>query len=316
MIHDKPIAVRVRETALLSPTLKRVWLEAADGGLLPPASPGAHVLVRLKGGERQWRNAYSLVSPPGTRSVYEIIVRRVAASRGGSHHVHDQIQVGDAIEVAAPANLFPIVVSARKHLLIGGGVGVTPLLSFLPELRRMGARFEMHQIAAEAEAAVFEALLAPHGGTEVQVHAGRGGLDLDGLMAGQPLGTHLYVCGPTPLIDAAARAAAAAGWPAGALHRESFGGAAGGAPFVATLARSRLEIRVGADESLLEALEAAGVEAAHLCRGGACGQCATVVLDGVPDHHDHVLTPDEKASNSVMMTCVSRAKTPRLVLDL
>ena len=316
MIYDRPIKARVSRTALLSPTLKRVWLEAADGGLLPPAAPGAHVLVRLSLGERQWRNAYSLISPPGARTAYEIIVRRVESSRGGSRHVHEHLAAGDLIELAAPVNLFPITTSARKHLLIGAGVGVTPLLSFLPALRSLDAALEMHQIAAEAEVPVFQALLADHGGADVYVHAGRGGLDLDALMGRQPLGTHLYVCGPEPLIARVLATAAAAGWPAANLHHESFGGASGGAPLVAELARSGLEVAVSDDQTLLEALEAAGVDAPSLCRGGACGQCATVVLAGEPDHRDHVLTPEERASNRIMMTCVSRAKTPRLVLDL
>ena len=316
MIYREPIPVRVRETRRLSPTLKQVRLEAADGGLLPPASPGAHVLVHLRGEARGWRNAYSLVSAPGDRATYEIIVRRVATSRGGSHHVHDRLDPGDVIKITAPANLFPIVLSARKHLLIGGGIGVTPLLSFLPQLRRMGALFELHQLAAAAEVPVFEALLAPEVGEAIHVHPGRQELDLAGLVSAQPLGTHLYVCGPASLIQAAVAAATDAGWPASSLHSESFGGASGGAPFTAVLARSGREICVAEDESLLEALERADVDPPYLCRGGACGQCATGVLDGVPDHFDHVLTPDERASNTVLMTCVSRAKTPRLVLDL
>ena len=316
MIQHDLLVMRVRATALLSPTLKRIWLEAVDGALLPPAAPGAHVRVRLQHAGRHWNNAYSLVSAPGTRAMYEIIVRRVATSRGGSHHVHDAIGVGDTLEVAAPANLFPLVLSARKHLLIGAGVGITPMLSFLPALRDSGASFELHQFAAAAEVALFETLLAPHAGPKIHLYAGRRGFDLDRLMADQPLGTHIYVCGPVPLIEAAAAATAAAGWPRANVHWESFGGASGGAPFVATLAKSGIEVRVADDESLLEALEAAGVDAPNLCRGGACGQCATVVLDGVPEHRDHVLTAEERASNTIMMTCVSRAETPRLVLDL
>ncbi len=316
MIYDRPIKAKVRRTALLSPTLKRVWLEAADGGLLPPAAPGAHVLVRLGLGERHWQNAYSLISPSGARIAYEIIVRRVESSRGGSRHVHEHLAAGDLIELAAPVNLFPIVASARKHLLIGAGVGVTPLLSFLPALQGRAAALEMHQIATAAEVPVFRALLAEHGGADVHVHAGRDGLDIEALMVRQPLGTHLYVCGPQALIEHVLAAAVAAGWPDASLHAESFGGASGGAPLVAELARSRLEVAVGQDQTLLEALEAAGVDAPSLCRGGACGQCATAVLAGEPDHRDHVLTPEERASNRIIMTCVSRAKTPRLVLDL
>ena len=117
---------------------------------------------------------------------------------------------------------------------------------------------------------------------------------------------------PEPMVRTAERL----GWPTAAVHHESFGDHSAGAPFTAMLARSRIEVQVAPDQSLLEAIEGAGVEAPYLCRGGACGQCMTKVIAGEPDHRDDVLTPEERASGELIMTCVSRAKTPRLVLDL
>jgi ferredoxin-NADP reductase len=314
MIHGDPIIARIRESRPLSATLKRLILQPADGGLLPPAAPGAHVTLRLKGADRAWNNAYSLVSEPGRRDRYEIIVRRVTPSRGGSAHIHDALAPGDPVHLSAPINLFPPAASARRHLLIGGGIGLTPLLSFPPLLRALGAPFELHQICSAAERGAFEALLSPHG-PGVHVHAGRRAIDLPGILARQPLGAHVYVCGPPSLMEAVADAAAAAGWPASSVHQESFA-AGSGAPFTAVLARSGRRIPVAGDQSLLEALEAAGVDAPSLCRGGACGECMVGVLDGAPDHRDHYLSARERASGALIMTCVSRARTPALVLDL
>jgi ferredoxin-NADP reductase len=316
MIAPPTIALRVRDAEILAPTLKRLRLEAADGGWLPPSAAGSHLVLTLKGADRTWRNAYSVVSAPGERRAYEIIVRRTCASRGGSAFLHERVGEGDVLPSAPPHNLFPLSITARKHVLIGGGIGVTPLLAHLAALRASGAAFEAHQIAAPAEVMVFEHLLAPFAGPSTHVHAGRAACDLAAILARQPLGSHLYVCGPAPLMETVAETAARLGWPHTAVHHESFGDHRGGAPFAATLARSGKEIAVGPDQSLLEAIEAAGVEAPYLCRGGACGQCMTAVLDGEPDHRDDVLTPQERASGALIMTCVSRARSPRLVLDL
>ena len=310
------IALRVREVEPLGPTLKRFVFEAADGGLLPTSAAGAHIVLTLDGEGRSWRNSYSVVSPPGERRGYEVIVRRVAESRGGSAFLHERVGAGDIMHAAPPHNLFPLQTTARRHVLIGGGIGVTPLLAHMAALRARGARFELHQVCSAAEAPLFERLLAPLGGSDAHVHAGRDALDLTSVLARQPLGTDVYVCGPAALMEAVTGAAGHLGWPANAVHHESFGDHSSGAPFVAVLAKSQLEIEVGPNQSLLEAVEAAGVEAPYLCRGGACGQCMTGVIDGQPDHRDDVLSAEERAGGEVMMICVSRARTPRLVLDL
>ncbi len=315
MIRSEPLAVRVRQIEPLSPTLKRVTFEAADGGLLPTTQPGAHLSLTLPVAERPRHNSYSIVTPCAERSVYQIIVRRAAESRGGSRFVHEQLQPGQVLASSPPNSQFAIQSLARRHLLIGGGVGVTPLLSFLPELRARRAWLEAHQFAQASEAGVFEALLAPFAGDDVRVHSGRREFDLIQLLERQPLGTHVYCCGPQGLMDAVAQTALALGWPPCRVHQESFG-AVGGDPFMVRLASSGREIPVGSQETMLEALENAGLAVPSLCRGGACGECLTRVVDGVPDHRDHVLSDTEKAEGRLVMPCVSRSKTPYLVLDL
>lgn len=305
------IAVRVRTIRPLSPTLRHVVLESAVGGPLPPGPPGAHVVLSLEtpGGVR--RNAYSLIA---SHQGYEIVVRRVERSRGGSAFLHEAISVGQVLQASLPQNLFPIPWHARRHLLIAGGIGVTPFLSYLPALSRAGRLVALHQFCRFEDGTAFADLLAPHAPL-VTLHA-RMPPNPAALLAEQALGTHVSVCGPEPFMDLVQAAARMLGWPDSKLHRESFGGSAGGTPFTAILRSSGLQVEVRDDVSLLEALEDAGLQPAYQCRGGVCGQCRVAVLDGVPDHRDAVLDPQEQARGDTMMLCVSRALTPSIVLDL
>ncbi len=301
----------------LAPSLRHVRLAAADGAPLPPTGAGAHVLFSLPGATRVHRNAYSLINAPGSRSGYDIIVRRVPASRGGSAAVHERLEVGDVIDAQPPGNLFAPVRGARHHLMIAGGIGITPFLSYLQDagVRQTGAT--LHVCCRESEQGAFQSWLPE--GADVRFHWDADGhrLDIAALLATQPAGTHLYVCGPSDLNEAVMRAAQAAGWPADQVHTEHFGGAdTGGAAFEAVLSRSGIRVSVAEDESLLEALERSGVDAPCLCRGGACGVCVTPVLEGDPDHRDHCLSPAERAGGRLILPCVSRARSPQIVLDL
>jgi ferredoxin-NADP reductase len=306
------LITRIANILALSPTIKRIALQAAETAVLPTAAAGAHILLHIPGPGRVWKNAYSLVSPPDERSKYEIIVRRVEHSRGGSAWLHDHAQIGQEIEISLPANLFPISRIAQKHLLLSAGIGITPFLAYLPVLQAGGEIFEWHHCCKPADAAAFAALLPPV--RDVTLHTARNTLNLEALLGRQKLNTHLYVCGPPEFMEVAVAAAQKLGWPAAKIHTESFGGATGGAPFTVTLAKSNITIDVGPEESLLEALEAAGLNPPCLCRGGACGECELPVLGGIPDHHDHFLSAEKRATNAAIMPCVSRAKTA-LVLD-
>ena len=308
MMDGQTLTLRVADAVLIAPGLRRLHLVAADGARLPPAAPGAHISLTLPHGH----NSYTLVSADAEAG-YELIVRRTPQSRGGSRHIHDVLAPGDVLTATVPHNLFALHSQARKHLLIGGGIGVTPMLAFVAHLRANHLPFELHQLGAPAETGVFEALIDARPGERVHVHAAEGVFDFAALLAPQPLGTHLYTCGPAGMMNAVEAAAAELGWPASHVHREDFG-AAGGAPFTLRLARSGIEIPVGAEQTMLAAIEAAGIDAPSLCRGGACGVCMVPVLDGIPEHRDHYLNPAERAS--FVMPCVSRSKTATLVLDL
>jgi ferredoxin-NADP reductase len=301
--------MRIVEIAALGGGIRKFTLQSLEGDL-PAAAPGAHVILEIPGPGRVWKNAYSLVRMPDDRAQLEIIVRRVAHSRGGSAWLHDHARVGEVLAVSAPQNLFPINRLARKHLLLSAGIGITPFLAYIAAL---DAPYELHHVCKPEDAAAFRALLPA--AANITLHTSRNALDLGALLGAQRLGTHVYLCGPDGFMDMAVAAAQALGWPAAKIHQERFGGATGGAPFRVHLQRSGVTLEVGAEMSLLDALEEAGLPAPCLCRGGACGECELPVLAGVPDHRDHVLDPARRASNRAILTCVSRALSPELVLD-
>ena len=302
--------MRIANISALSRSIRKFTLEALDGSALPVAGAGAHISLEIPGPNRARRNAYSLVSGPNNRHEYEIIVRRVANSRGGSAWLHDHADAGEVLEVHTPQNLFAPSRTAKKHLLLSAGIGITPFLSYLQVLT---TPFELHHCCKQEDAPAFRALLP--NAANITMHTSRNSLNLNALLAAQRLDTHLSVCGPEDFMDVAIATAQHLGWPGSKIHKESFGSATGGAAFTVHLQRSQRTLHVGPEESLLEALEAAGLEPPSLCRGGACGECELQVLGGVPAHRDHFLSDAKRASNSAIMTCVSRAQTPELVLD-
>ncbi|MDP3885078.1 PDR/VanB family oxidoreductase [Hydrogenophaga sp.] len=316
-MNGSSLQLRVVAAATLSPSLRHLQLASADGAPLPPTGAGAHVLFNLPGADRAHRNAYSLVNPPGSRSRYDIIVRRVAASRGGSAAVHERLKVGDVLQAQWPANLFAPVRRARHHLMIAGGIGITPFLSYLQDAGVRQTGCELHVCCREEERGVFAPWLPADAPVAFHWDAEGHRLDIAALLARQPAGTHLYVCGPSELNTSVLSAAAAAGWPSDQVHTEHFGsGASGGAPFEAVLKKSGRSVQVAEDESLLEAIERIGVAAPCLCRGGACGVCVTPLIEGEAEHRDHFLSPADQAAGRLIMPCVSRSRGARLVLDL
>lgn len=297
----------------LSPRITRFRFEHPEGRPLPLFSGGAHVMVEMQDGDILRRNAYSLISDPEDGSGYEIAVQREDQGRGGSRFMHQQAQTGDVMRIGQPVNLFGLNLTARKHLLIAGGVGITPFLAQIRELDRLGAAYEMHYCVRTRDELAALPLLP--GAIHVHVSDEGSRMDLDAILSTQPLGTHLYVCASDRMIGIVLDTAQSLGWPRDALHSEEFLAPAPGEPFQVFCARSHKTLTVGAHESLLEALENAGIDAPWLCRGGACGQCETDVIacDGTIEHHDHWLEPGER--DRKIMPCVSRFRGQLLTID-
>jgi ferredoxin-NADP reductase len=231
------------------------------------------------------------------------------------------VKPGHVLTIGWPVNLFPLDLRARKHLLLAGGIGITPFIAMLAQLERSGLAFELHYgIRTRSHGAYWKELQARYGEHRVHVYCDAEGscIPVGALLTSQPLGTHLYVCGPAGMIDGTLDAAHRCGWPRQNLHSERFLAPPPGRPFRVVLARSQKALEVAEHQSILEAVERAGVDAPFLCRGGACGQCETAVLscDGSLDHNDHFLTDEEKSSARKVMICVSRFSGRELVLDL
>ena len=313
------LKVRVAEVVQVNALIKRFRFVALEGTPMPAFSGGAHTVVEMDDHGIRRLNPYSIMSDPEDRSGYEISVRRDDAGRGGSLFLHNHIKPGLEMEISYPVNLFPLDSRARKHLMIAGGIGITPFLAQIAQLSHFGGTFVLHYSArSKPLGAYMDRLNAAYPG---RIHCyfddEKQMIDLARILSMQPLGTHLYVCGPKGMINWVLSTAQKMGWPAHALHHEEFLAPGTGLPFTVELAASGKTITVGTTQSLLEAMEAAGVDAPYLCRGGACGQCETNILrcEGQILHRDHWLTPQDHASGQKIMPCVSRFEGKTLVLD-
>ncbi len=293
----------------------------------PVPTPGCHLEVLLGPGMTRH---YSVLNGPGERDGYWIAAKLDARSRGGSRTLYENVAVGRTIEVAALRNNFPLRPAATHHLLLAGGIGITPLLSMARALHAAGKSFALRYFGRSPEAAAFRDAPQREGfGDSASVLLGLSPAQtadhLAQALAGTSPGTHCYVCGPAGFMDSAL-AEAARRLPAEAIHREVFGAAtpvdaapmdaAADRPFVVRLARGGKDVPVPAGVSVVAALAAAGVAVPVSCEQGVCGTCITRVLDGEPDHRDSFLMDDERAAGDAIALCVSRARSALLVLDL
>jgi vanillate O-demethylase ferredoxin subunit len=311
-------AVRIARKADQALDICSFELVDPDGGALPRFSAGAHIDVHLPGGlVRQ----YSLCNNPAETHRYLIAVLRDPASRGGSAAMHDVVE-GQCIRISDPKNHFELAANAQRSLLLAGGIGVTPILCMAEWLASEGAEFEMHYCTrSRARTAFVERLAAGSFASRVHLHHDdEQTLDATKLLAAPESGTHLYVCGPTRFMEWVLDTARAAGWSEDRLHREYFAAAPidtrHDGSFEVQIASTGMVIGIAADQTVVAALAARGIEVQTSCEQGVCGTCLTRVLDGIPDHRDMYLTPEEQAKGDQFTPCCSRAKTARLVLDL
>lgn len=306
----------------------RKWLTAEGiaafelapvAGELPSFQPGAHLDVHLPNGlVRQ----YSLTNGPESTDVYRIGVKLEPAGGGGSRYMHESVHIGDVLNLSTPRNNFPLRRDAARTVLIAGGIGITPLLAMAQTLARQGLVWELHYFARSENHVAFGEMLAPLAGG-VTPHVGltpeQTGDELGRIMRGYAPMSHTYICGPGPMIATARALAANAGWPEATVHFEHFKNESprdDTSEFEVGLARSNRSLRVPAGESLLHRLRKAGVDLPSSCEQGACGTCIATVLEGEPDHQDVYLNGSERAAGDRILTCVSRARSGRLVLDL
>lgn len=293
-------------------------LVAADGGRLPAFEAGAHIDLNLPSGlVRQ----YSLSNAPG-EGVYRLGVLKDPQSRGGSDEIHAWLEVDTPVRISAPRNQFPLELAAQHSVLIGGGIGITPMIAMAYALRAAGRTFELHYCSRSETRAAFLAELKREFGAELVLHfddadaAQR--IDPAALCTKTAAGTHLYVCGPGGFMDWVIEQAKTAGLPENQIHFEYFSADVdtSGEAFEVIAQESGVTVKVGVGESIAKALNAAGVKVQVSCEQGVCGTCICDVLDGIPDHRDHFLTPEEREDNDQVALCCSRSKSATLVLDI
>lgn len=291
---------------------------APDDGPARPWSPGAHVQVQVALSSGLQTRSYSLVGDPG--AAYRIAVKRDDAGRGGSRFMHG-LRVGDALVVSDPANAFELDFRRPAYLLVAGGIGVTPIVGQALALARRGADLRVALCGRSRGDILFAEELQAALGARLSVHvsAEGGRLRAAQAIAGLPAGGEIYICGPQAMVDDFRSAWAAAGRPRHLFRTETFGsgGAAAARPFRVSVPALGRTIDVPANVSMLDALEAAGVEIVADCRRGECGLCAldVVAADAPIDHRDVFLSEAEKRSNRRICACVSRALGGEIVVD-
>lgn len=301
-----------------------VSLELIDphGGDLPPFTPGAHLELHLGNGLIRH---YSLLNDCSERQRYVVAVGLPANSRGGARFIHGSLRQGDRLKVVGPRNHFPLDTAAERFCFVAGGIGITPILAMIRWCIRHGKDWRLvYASRSRLRAAFAEELLAldaervrlhcndEHDGTHLAV---------DELVASLRDGEQLYCCGPDGLMQAVQQASRHV---AERVHFEWFAApelpaadsAGADAGFDLVLRRSGRTLRVGEQQSILEALEDAGIEAPFSCRSGICRSCETSICAGTAEHRDLVLSDEERASNASLLICVSRARSASLELDL
>lgn len=296
--------------------IKLFALADPDRWELPPFKPGAHIDLHLPNGLVR---TYSLCNEPADNTRYVIAVKREADGRGGSRALHDDVGLGDVIGVSLPRGGLEPGAQIARHVFVAGGIGVTPFLSMARHLARTGhADFTLHLIVREK--VPLASHLAPliDDGRIVVHRTSRGGRpDLAALVGEGGSETLVACCGPESMTGDFERVTAA--WPAANVHIERFVAPPpvidpDAKPFTLSLARSGAEIQVRAGQTMLAALQQAGVDIATSCCGGICGACKVGWLEGEPVHRDRILSPYER--ERYLMVCVAGSDADRLVLDL
>ena len=315
VVREFEVDLVVREAEQIAQDVVAMTLARPDGDTLPDWTPGAHIDLLL--GDDLTRQ-YSLCGRTSDTDAWRVAVLKAPDSRGGSKAVH-ALAEGSTVRVRGPRNHFPVV-AAKRYLFVAGGIGITPLLAMIYEVEAAGADWELHYGGRTRESMAFVDELAQY---DDRVHLvpedELGRLDLDAILGEPRADTLVYTCGPEPLLAAVEEACAA--WPAGSLHLERFSARKSETPdaessFELVLQRTGKTVQVPPDRTVFEVVREAGVSVLGSCLEGICGTCETEVVDGEVDHRDSILDEEERDSNEVMMICVSRCKSARLVLDL
>ncbi len=317
-IPQADIPVTVTRAEKIADGIHLFEMRRKNGSDLPAFTPGSHINLRVPNGLMR---KYSLCSDPAKPESYQIAIKREDGGRGGSVYLIDKTSVGDEWMISAPDNAFALPQRGDQFIFIAGGIGITPFIAMIHALKHDPAKkYKLYYCSRSPEMTAFrEELSAPEYKGKVFIHYDGGdpakSLDLWPIVEERKNREHLYCCGPRGLMQAVRDTTGH--WSSAAIHFEAFSDAdarrADDTPFTVKLAKSGEVIEVPVGTTILEAMRAKGHDVPSSCESGTCGTCRTKLISGEADHRDLVLTESERGSQ--IMICVSRAKTPDLVID-
>lgn len=301
--------------------VKRFRFTPTDELPLPAFTGGAHIQTFVKNEDETIKRSYSLVSPPKERTYYEISIRKDDHSTGGSRFWHENVEVGTSLEISFPRNHFSLSYQAKHHAFYAAGIGITPFLTMMEDLQEWQT-FELHYTARTEEQCAFFARLKEKYGDRCHFYFSRGDnpQKMSPMsMLNHRIGTHVYFCGPVNMVQEYRDAALTYGYPSKAVHFELFASNEDTGPknpFTVELIDSNRTIQVGENETLLESLLKAGVDAPYACMIGGCGSCELEVAEGEVDHRDMFLTDADRKTRNSILACCSRAKTGKIAIKI
>ena len=310
-------SARLRSTRDLTPDIRLFEIEPSGEFVIP--TPGSHIniVVQIKG--RPDVRCYSAVGPC-TDGVYRIAVKLLGDTRGGSAYMWS-LAPGAQLTISTPGNHFELSRGRPEYLLLAGGIGITPIFTMTLALAAAEANFRLLYACRRRHDLAFAEELQDRIGHRLQTFIDEEGarIDLDAEIARLCPGGELYVCGPIGMLEAAKRHWQRSGRPVDQMRFETFGnsGRFASEPFKVKIPRLGVEVDVPLNQTMLEALEAAGIEMIFDCRRGECGLCALTIIetDGIVDHRDVFFSDDEKAANCKLCTCVSRVIGGSITVD-
>lgn len=314
---NKTIPVQVRSIHQETPHIKRFTLFHEHYEALPYFSGGSHITTYVELDGQTIARSYSLTNPPGQSAAYQIAIRLNESSQGGSYYWHERMKVGDTLRVGFPQNHFPLSFKAKHHVFYAAGIGITPFMSMMAELKEEGRTFELHYAAKSREACPFYSFLSETYPEQTHFYFSKEKRLTDASLWEHRVGTHVYFCGPPSFIEKFTRSALEIGYPSSSVHYERFT-----PPQSLTRRRFKVEltngqiVHVSEKETLLEALLESGIKTPYSCRAGRCGTCELKVLEGKVDHADSFLNEEERNDHRSILSCVSRAQSGKLRIKL
>lgn len=318
MYKETTIPVKVTSITQETALVKRFTLAAIEGNRLSRFSGGSHISTYLTTSKGLLVRQYSLINHPDETSHYQIAVRLSETSKGGSRYWHQVMKVGDMLKIGYPKNHFPLSFKAKHHVFYAAGIGITPFLSMIKELKSKGSSFELHYASTSKQNCSFYDDLIKHDQDRCHFYFS----DLNhrlttASLESHSIGTHVYVCGPESFIENFTKSAFRLGYPLNSIHQERF------APpqvkdvksFKAVLKNGTF-VQVAKEQTLLDALLQAGVEVPYSCRVGRCGTCELPVTKGEIEHHDSFFNQEQQNAQNRILSCVSRAKSGKLEIEI